>query len=193
MKKVAILLTLFIFASIDSALCDPVKSVKGVEGQVTPVKLGKNKVVMQKKAAPAKKTAGWIKRNQTGSSDVDFLRTLEEKKRFQWVGSADKLISSLEFSETARRNSFVNPLRVKRIESSSDPAKSVLTSARDGNGSFEEGKFSATLRLLQSKEQTFKEIFMGFRFSFDLTSRHLFLEMNVAPATDTTSGVMIRF
>lgn len=193
MKKVAILLTLFIFASINPALCDPVKSAKAVEGQVTPMKLDKNRVVMQKKAAPAKKPAGWIKKNQTGSSDVNFLGTLEEKKRFQWVGSADKLISSLEFSETARRNSFTSPLQVKKIESSPDPSKSVLTSNRDGHGSFGEGKFSATLRLLQSKEQTFKEIFMGFRFSFDLTSRHLFLEMNVAPATDTTSGVMIRF
>ncbi len=194
MKKVSILLTLFIFASMNHALCDPVKSIKGAEGQVTARKIGKNRGVIQKKAAPAKKPTGWIEKNQTEGSDINFLRTLEEKKRSQWVESPDKVISFREFSENALRNQFASPPRVREIKSSSpDSRRLVLTSNRDGNGSFEEGNLLTALRLRQSKEQTFKEIFMGFRFSFDLTSRHVFLQMNVAPSTETTSGFMIRF
>ncbi len=194
MKKVSILLTLFIFASINHALCDPVKSIKGDEAQVTAREMGKNGVVMQKKAAPAKKPTGWIKKNQTARSDINFLRTLEEKERSPWVESPDKVISFRDFSENVWKNQFSSSPQMKEIKSSgSNSRRFVLTSNRYGNGSFEEGNILTTLRLLHSKEHTFKEIFMGFRFSLDLTSRRLFLQMNVAPSTETTSGFMIRF
>jgi len=194
MKKVSILLTLFIFASINHALCDPVKSIKGAEVQVTAREMGKNGVVVQEKAAPAKKPTGWIKKNQTARSNINFLRTLEEKKRSQWVESPDKVISFREFSENVWKNQFFSSSQVREVKSSGpDSRRFVLTSNRDGNGLFEEGNILTTLRLLHSKEQSFKEIFMGFRFSFDLTSRRVFLQMNVAPSTEITSGFMIRF
>ena len=194
MKKVSILLTLFIFASINHALCDPVKSIKGAEVQVTTREMGKNGGVVQEKAAPAKKPTGWIKKNQTARGNINFLRTLEEKKRSQWVESPDKVISFREFSENVWKNQFSSSPQVREVKSSGpDSRRFVWTSNRDGNGLFEEGNILTTLRLMHSKEQTFKEIFMGFRFSFDLTSRRVFLQMNVAPSTEITSGFMIRF
>jgi len=194
MKKVSILLTLFIFASFTRALCDPVKSIKGAEVQATTMKMDKNKVVMQKKTGPAKKPTGWMKKNQPKLRDVNFLRTLEEKKRSQWVESSDEVISSREFLESVWGNKFSSPLQAREIKPSIlDSGKSILKSYSDGNGSFEEGKILTTLKHLQSKEELFKKVFMGFRFSFDLTSRHVFLEMDVAPSTETRSGFMIRF
>ncbi len=194
MKKVPILLTLFIFASFTPALCDSVKSVKGAEDPDTAKKMDKNAVPLRKKAEPAKKTTEWTKKDQSG--DVDFLRTLEAKKRSEWLESPDKVIASLEFSENVLRNQFLNPPPVRAIKSTSSySAKSVLPSFRNGNGSLEEGSLLPPLRLLQSKEQIFlfKEIFMGLRLSFDPTGRRMLLEMNVAPATEATSGFMIRF
>ena len=200
LRKVAILLTLFIFGMIARAWCDPVKSKKGAAIQLTTMKMDENRAVLQKKTVPAKESAEWSKKSQAKLRDVNFLRTLEEKKRSQWVESSDKVIYSREFSENAWRNKFSGPLQVRETKSSSsDSGQSVLKPYPilkpypDGDGSFEEGKILTTLKLLQSREETFKEIFMGFRFSVDLTNGHALLEMNVAPSTEKRSGFMIRF
>ncbi len=194
MKNLSILLTLFIFASFNEALCDPVKSMEGAAVQVTERKIDKNKDVVQKNAAPAKKPAGWIKKNQTPRGDISFLRAREEMTRSLWVESPDKVISSREFLENVWKNHFFSPSHVREVKSSPpDSGRSASMSSRDGIGLSEGGNFLTTLRHLHSKEQTFKEIFMGFRFSFDLTSRRVFLHMDVAPSTETPSGFMIRF
>lgn len=193
MKQVSILLTLFIFGSFVRAWSDPVKSIKDAAVQVTAMKIGVNNALMQKKTEPVKEPAEWLKNSQERLRDVDFLRTLEEKKRSQWVESSDKVISSREFSENVWRNRSTSPLQAREIKSSGfDFGKSFLNSYPDRNGSFEEGKILKTLRLLQSKEETFKQIFMGFCFSFD-PAGHMFLGVNVTPPTETRSGLMIRF
>ena len=194
LRKVAILLTLFIFGMIARAWCDPVKSIKGAAIQLTTMKMDENRAVLQKKTEPAKESAEWFKKNQAKLRVVNFLRTLEEKKRSQWVESSDKVIYSREFLENAWRNKFFSPQQVRETKSSSsDFGQSILKPYPDGDGSFEEGKILTTLKLLQSREETFKEIFMGFRFSVDLTNGHVLLEMNVAPSTEKRSGFMIRF
>lgn len=194
LRKVAILLTLFIFGMIARAWCDPVKSIKGAAIQLTTMKMDENRAVLQKKTVPAKESAEWFKKSQAKLRDVNFLRTLEEKKRSQWVESSDKVIYSREFLENAWRNKFFSPQQVRETKSSSsDSGQSILKPYPDGDGSFEEGKILTTLKLLQSREETFKEIFMGFRFSVDLTNGHVLLEMNVAPSTEKRSGFMIRF
>jgi len=194
MKKVSILLTLFIFGSFVWAWCDPVKSIKDGEVQVTTMTIGKNKAVKQKKTETTNESAGWMKSSQDRLRDVDFLRTLEEKKRSQWIESSDKVISSREFSENVWRNKSSSPLQAREIKSSNfDSGKSFLNFYPDRNSSFEQGEILKTLKLLQSKEETFKQIFMGFRFSFDLTGGHLSLEVNVTPPAETRSGLTIRF
>jgi len=194
LRKVAILLTLFIFGMIARTWCDPVKSINGAAIQLTTIKMDENEAVMQKKTEPAKESTEWLKKSQTKFRDVNFLRTLEEKKRSQWVESSDKLIYSREFLENAWRKKFFSSRQVRETKSSSsDFGQSILKPYPDGNGYFEEGKILTTLRLLKSKEEIFKEIFMGFYFSFDLTNGRVLLEMNVTPSSEKRSGFIIRF
>jgi hypothetical protein len=63
----------------------------------------------------------------------------------------------------------------------------------DKNDSLEQATTFTKLKLLQSREETFKEIFMGVCFSFDLTNGQVLLEMNVTPSTEKRSGFLIRF
>ena len=193
-RKVAILLTLFIFGMIVRAWCDPVKSINSAAIQLTTIKMDENRAVPQKKTEPANESAEWFKKSQAKLRDVDFFKTLEETKRSQWVESSDKVIYSREFLENVWRNKFFSPRQVRETKSSSSGfGQSILKLSPDENGYFEEGKILKTLKLLQSKEEILKEIFMGFRFSFDLTNGHVLLEMNVTPSSDKKSGLAIRF
>jgi len=192
MKKVSILLTLFIFGSFVRAWSDPVKSIKDAAVQVTTMKMGKNNVVKEKRAESTKESAGWMKSSQDRLRDIDFVRILEEKKRSQWVESSDEVISAHEFSENVWANKSSSLLQAREIKSSSfDSRKSILNSYPDINSSFEQGEILKTLKLLQSKEETFKQIFMGFSFSFDLTGGRMSLGVNVTPPAETRSGLMI--
>jgi hypothetical protein len=194
MIKVSILLILFIFACIVRAWADPAKSTKDAANQLTTMKMDKNEAPPHKKAGPVKERTESLKKNPAKFRDVDFLRTLEEKKKSQWLESLDEVIYTREFSENGRRNNFEGPLQVKESKSSgTDSGQSILRPYPDGNGYFGEGRIFKTLRLFKSREETFKEIFMGFRFSFDLTYGHLLLEMNVAPSSEKSSGFAIRF
>ncbi len=194
MKQVAILLILFIFGSTVRAWSDPVKSIKDAAVQVTTMKMGANKTGMQQKIEPLEEPAGWTKNSQDRPRDVDFLRTLEEKKRSRWVESSDKVIASREFSEEIWRNRSSSLLQSREIKSSGfDSERSFLNSYPDRHASFEDGKILRTLKLLQSKEEAFKKIFMGLCFSLDLTGGQMFLEVNVTPPTESRSGLMIRF
>lgn len=156
--------------------------------------MDENKAVMQEKTEPANESAEWFKKSQAKLRNVNFLRTLEEKKRSQWVESPDKLIYSRQFLENAWRNRFLSSREARETKSSTpDSGQSILKPYQDANGYFEEGKILTTLKLLQSKEETLKEIFMGFRFSLDLTNGHVLLEMNVTPSSEKKSGLTIRF
>jgi hypothetical protein len=194
LRRVSILLTLFIFGMIAPAWCDPVKSINGAAIQLTTMKMDENKATMLKKTEPAKGSPEWLKKSQARPRDLNFLRTLEERKRSQWVESSDKVIYSLEFSENVCRNKFSNSLYATETKSlSSGSGQYILKPYPDGDGSFEEAKILTTLRLRQSREETFKEVFMGFRFSLDLTNGHVFLEINLTPSTEKRSGFLIRF
>jgi hypothetical protein len=194
LRKVAVLLTLFIFAMIERAWCDPVKSRNGAAIQLTTMKMDENKAVMREKTELTKRSTEWSKKSQTNFRDINLLRTPEERKWSQWVESPDKLTYSREFLENAWRNRFFSSRQVRENKSSTpDSGQSILKPYQDANGYFEEGKILTTLKLLQSKEETLKEIFMGFRFSLDLTNGHVLLEMNVTPSSEKKSGLTIRF
>jgi len=158
------------------------------------MKMDENKAPMLKRTEPAKRSPEWLKKSQARLRDVNFLRTPPEQKRLQWVELLDRVIYSREFSENVWRNRFSNPLHAPETKSlSSDPGRSTLKANPEGNGSLEQAKTFTKLRLLQSKEETFKEIFMGICFSLDLTNGHVLLEMNVTPPTEKRSGFLIRF
>jgi hypothetical protein len=194
LTKVSILLTLFIFAMIVRAWGDPVKSIHGAAIQLTTMKVDENRAAVLKKTEPAEKSPEWSKKSQARLRDVNFLRTPQEKKRSQVVESLDKMISSREFSEKFWRNKFSSPLHAPETKSSSsDSGQSTLKANPEENGSLEQATTFTKLRLLRSKEETFKEIFMGICFSFDLTNGQMLLEMNVTPSSEKRSGFLIRF
>jgi hypothetical protein len=158
------------------------------------MKMDENKAAVLEKTEPAKGPPEWSKKSQARLRDVNLLRTLEEKKRSQWVESLDKVIYSRELSENVWRNKFSPPLHTTETKpSSSESGESGFKAYPDENGSFEQAKTPTKLKLLQSREETFKEIFMGICLSFDLTNGHVFLEMNVTPSTEKRSGFLIRF
>lgn len=193
-RRVSILLTLFIFGVITRAWCDPVKSINGAAIQLTTMKAGENKAGVQTKTKSAKGPAEWSKKSQARLSDMNLLRAQEERKKPQMVESLDEVIYSREFSENVWRNIISNPLHARETKSSrSDSGQSALRAYPGENGSSEQSKTFTKLKLLQSKEETSKEIFMGVCFSFDLTNGHVFLEMNVTPSSEKRSGFSIRF
>jgi len=194
LRKVAILSTLFIFGMIYRAWCDPVKSIKGATIQLTTMKMDKNRAVMQARTEPVKESAEWLKKSQADFRDVNLLKTPEEKKRSQWVKSLDNVIYSREFSENDWRNKFSSPPEVRETKSSSSNSGQFISKpSSDGNGYFEVEKILTTLKLLQSRENPLREIFVGFLFSFDLTKGHVQLEMNVTPSSEKRSGFIVRF
>jgi len=156
--------------------------------------MDENKVALQKKTERAKETTGWSKKGQAGPGDVDFLGMLEEKKKSQWVIPPDKVFCSQAFPGNLWRNKFLTPPQGKETKSStSDLGQSILNLPPEEDGYLQEGKILRTLYLLQWKEQMLRDMFMGLRFTFDLTNGHALLEVNVTPSSGKRSGLTIRF
>ena len=122
------------------------------------------------------------------------MKPQEEKKWWQWAESWDEVISSREFLQNAWRDKLFNSQQIREPKSSSTEfGQTILKPSADENGYFEQGKILTLLKLLHAKEETFKEIFMGFRFSFHPTNGRVLLEMNVSPSSEKRSGLIIRF
>jgi len=193
-KRVAILLTLFIFGNAIHAWCDPVKTTKNNDTPLKAMKIDGIKALLLKKAGPANEPADSSKGPQTKFEDGDLLRILEEKMRFLWQGSWDEMISIREFSRSGRGYNFFGPPQLKDLKSSgSDSGQSILKPPPDEEGYFGDVTMLRTLRLLSSREETLKKMFMGLSFSLDLTYGHLLLEMNVTPSSERKSGFIIHF
>jgi hypothetical protein len=196
-RKIPILLTLSIFGITAQAWAESVKSINNAVSQLTLIKMDVNQVVMLKRTEPTNEPTQPLQETKAKFQDINFLRPLREKKWSQWGESLDKVIYSYEFSQNAWKNKFLSPRQATETKPSrSDSGQSIfiLKPYPDGNGYSEEGKIPTTLRLLQSKrEEIFREIFMGLRFSFDLMNGAIFLEMNVTPSSEKGSGLIIRF
>ncbi len=211
-KKVSILLALFIFGIFTQVWADSVKSINNAANQLTIMKMDENEVVMQKKKELTKEPTKSSKKRKAkfppvmpysdygaimGSAkpDVNFLKALEEKKKPRLIVSLDKVIYSYKHSQVDGRDKFLTFQDVIKTKSSnSDFGQPFLKPYPDGNKYFEEGRILTTFKLLQSKrEEIFKEIFMGFRFSFNPMSGHMFLEMNVTSSSENGPGLIIPF
>ena len=212
MKKVSILLILFIFGISTQVWADSVKSMNHASNPIKAIKMDEKNGNVQKEMGPGKEPLKMTKKRRAGfqsavpylydgaimvssEPDVNFLITLEQKKRSQWIDSLNPVISTYEFSQKDGGEKFLNFQKVSEIKSShQDFNLSALRPSPNGNTHFEEKGILTTLKLLQSKrDEIFKEIFMGFRFSFKPMSGRLFLEMNVTPSPEKDPGVMIPF
>jgi hypothetical protein len=208
--KVAILLTLFIFAIFIQVWANPVKSINDAANQVTIMKMDENKGALQKKKSHAKEAVKSSKKSQVTSQfgiqqtddgfmmsrfklDINYLKAVKAKKSLL-TDFLDKVIFSYDFAQKGWRNHFPSFMEVAEAKSSdSDVSQSVLRSYPTGSRHFEEEKILDTFKLLQFKRKDIsKEIFLGFRFSFNPVRGHLFLEMNAIPS-EKGPGLIIPF
>jgi hypothetical protein len=208
--KVAILLTLFIFAIFIQVWANPVKSINDAANQETIMKMEENKGALQKKKSRAKETVKSSKKSQVTSQfgiqqtddgfmmsrsklDINFLKAVKAKKSLL-TDFLDKVIFSYDFAQKGWRNHFPSFMEVAEAKSSDpDVSQSVLRSYPTGSRHFEEEKILDTFKLLQFKRKDIsKEIFMGFRFSFNPVRGHVFLEMNAIPS-EKGPGLIIPF
>ena len=174
--------------------------------------MDENKVAIQKRAGGTK---GSIKsfakpKPQTQSSipysddgeiivstqfNANFLKTLKEKEKSPLAKPFDNMIFFNGFSQKAWGEKLINFRGVAEAKSTNpEVSPSYVRSSPPGNKYFEERKILETFKLLQFKrEEIYKEIFMGFHFSFNPLSGHLFLEMNAIPSFEKDSGFVIPF
>lgn len=210
--KIVSLSFLFIFGVITEIGADPSKSINNAVNQEATIKMNENEISIQKKLRSAKDPDESLKKRkvkfQSGPLsteegelmsgkifDVNLLKISEKKKKPLLLEHLDKIIYVSKFSQDAGREKFLTFWEVAKTNSSnSDFGQFVLKPYQNGTKDLEKEKTSETLKLLQSKrEEMFREIFFGFRFSFNPMSGHNFLEMNVAPSFEKGPGIIIPF
>ena len=209
-RKISILLPLFIFGITTQVWADSVKSLNNHVNQETIMKMEENKGALQKKKSRAKETVKSSKKSQVTSQfgiqqtddgfmmsrsklDINYLKAAKAKKSLM-TDFLDKVIFSYDFAQKGWRNHFPSFMEVAEAKSSDpDVSQSVLRSYPTGSRHFEEEKILDTFKLLQFKRKDIsKEIFMGFRFSFNPVRGHVFLEMNAIPS-DKGPGLIFPF
>ena len=210
-NKISILLTFFIFVMVIQVEANDVKSVKYAANQDMIIKMDKNAGIRQKRIEPVKVPARSTKKpkagfqsvglfDYTGKLDspklgVNFLKALEEMKKLQLTDSLHKVIYSYQFFQYVWRDRFLSSPEINGTKSSNSVSgQSISNPYPNGDNYFGEANSLPTFKLLQSKrEETFKEIFMGFRLSFDPKSTHMLVEMNISPSYEKGPGVIIPF
>ena len=209
--NVPILLILFIFAIVTHAWSDPDKSMNVAKNRLTTVKMDENKGVLQKKRKPAQMSPRSIRKENSKShsvlpcpedgatiastqSDVDFLKAVVEKRRTRWI-DLNQILNSPEFLRTTRNNNFFGSRDALTIIAlNADSNQPISKPSPAGSKYFEgETKLETLKHLETKKEEILREIFMGLRFSFTPTSRHVVLEMNVIPSYERGPGLIIPF
>ena len=210
-KKISILLTFFISVMGTQAGADEVKSVKYTPYRDKIIKMDENTGATQKRMEPVKKPARSTKKTKAGFQSVglsdyagkldspklgaNFLKTFEEMKKLQLTDSLHKVIYSYRFFQDVWKDRFLSSLEINGTKSSnSGSGQSISNPHPNGGNYFGEAELLPTFKLLQSKrEETFKEIFMGFRLSFGPKRTHLLVEMNISPSSEKGPGVIIPF
>jgi hypothetical protein len=211
-KKVSILLPLFIFGISPDGWPDSIKSIHYTANPLTTMKMDENDGPVQKRMESVMKTTKSLEKSKTPSQpdllhsddgarmndikpDIDFLQALEEKKRSPLKECLDKVVFSYDLVQNLWNHRFSYSIGVAEAKSSNPGVgQSYFGSYPSENQNLEQGKILATFRLRQSKkDELFKEIFMGFRFSFNPLSGHMFLGMNANPSSETGTGIVIPF
>jgi hypothetical protein len=210
--KHAILSLLFTLGFITQIWADPIKSINNAANQETTMKMNKNEIAIEEKTRPAKNPNASLKKHkakfQSGTSYIDdgvimsskkygvnFLKIVKEREKPLLTEPLDRVIYSCKFSQDAGREEFSNFQEVtKTTYSNSDFGQFIPRPYQNGNKYLEEERTLTTLKLLQAKkEEIFKEIFLGFRFSFNPMNGHRLLEMNITPSFEKGPGITIPF
>ncbi len=210
--RTSILSFLFIFAMAPCAGGDSDKSINDGAHRISTMKMNGNRGAVQKKKSPKLSPVKPLKRENSKSGsglgpleeksvlaaikrDMDFLNRVEEKRKAEWI-HPDHILESPGFSQANSAQDFLNGRGVHVIpfpnKAFDDPIpKSVLSGGKHLGVAT---KLEALKHLESRKEEPLREIFMGLRFSFIPTSRHMILEMNVnTPFSENGPGLMIPF
>lgn len=210
-KKVSILLILFIFGTIAPGWTDEVKSIDNMTNQEIREIMDKNKATLREKKRLAITATQLSKITQNRSPTnipyidyglrvrratlkINFLKAVEENKRSPLSECLDRVISSYDFVQHVWKDKLFNFMGTAEAHlSKPELSQSNLGSPSTGNKYFDEDKFLDKFMLLKPKrEEIFKEIFMELRLTYIPVSRHVFLEMNVTPSENKT-GFIISF
>jgi hypothetical protein len=210
--EIVILSFLCILGITSQAWAGSVKSIDNGANQGRIVKMDANATLLQKKKGPAKEPIKQSKnrniRFYKGISysdygaiigdtklNINFLKAVEEKKGSRLTEWLHKIISSYDFVENVWKDKpsyFVGAAEAR--SSNPENSHSHLGSYSPGNRYVEERRAPDTLKLLQpKKEELFREIFMGLRFSFTPLSGHMFLDLSATPSPETGTGILVRF
>jgi hypothetical protein len=211
-KKVSILLPLFIFGITPHVWPDSIKSMNNTANPLATMKMDANDGAVQKKMESVEKTAKPLIESRARSQpalsysddgammddtkqDVNFSKAVEKKKKSSLTECLDKVIFSYNFVQNVWNDRFSYVVGAAEARSSNpEVSQSHLGSYPPGKQYFEEGRVLATFKFLHPKrEELFKEIFMGFRFSFNPLSGHMFLDMNANPSSEARTGIIIPF
>jgi len=208
LKKVSILFLLFIFGIATHVWPDSIKSMDNTANQLTTMKMDENKAPVQKKKKPIQSSNKHKGKSQSvlpysdygammgdAKPDINFLKAVEEKKGSSLTECLDKVIFSYNFVQNVWNDRFSYFVGIAEARSSNPEVNpSHLGSFQPGNQYIGQERILTKFRLLQSKkDELFKEIFMGFRFSFNPLNGHMFLEMNATPSSEAGPGIIIPF
>jgi len=210
-KRVAILFLLFIFGVITQAWADAVKSIDVDANQAKIMKIHENHSVIQNKARITKDPDESLKPSEStfpsetsytdhgvvadvAKPNAIFSKTLKKSAKLQWMEFLDKVIYSYVFFDNAWRDRFLTLQGVLETRLSGvDYGKPTLKPFPNENEINERRIWEAFEFLQPKREEIFKEMFIGFRFSFYPTSGHMLLLMNTSPSSDSELGLMIPF
>jgi len=213
----SILLTFFIFVTVNQARADDVKSMENTINRDTVIKMDENRVgvlkrtelvgestTFQKKPkARFQSTVSYLNLNHgtiTGSKTklrFNFLRVLEQEKKLHLSESLQKVIYSFQFLQDPWSDRFLHTRETNDTNSSASNFGQAAPNPYlnpDRERYFEDGKIQSTLKLLQlKKEEIFNEVFVGFRFSFGGKTTHTLPEMRISPSLEKGAGLIIAF
>jgi len=167
-KRITILLFLFIFGIVTWVWADPAGTLNGN------FYLGKGQ-----------------DDNKFGLNSL--LESLRENKGSKLIESIDRLFSLYKIDETTWRYKFLDHQGVKETKSlNSEFSTSISKFYPNSNRYVEEEGTKAIFELLQSKSKR-AEIFILFHLFFNPKRDQMFLEMNLTPSSDKGVNFFIPF
>lgn len=210
-KKVSILLILFIYGFIAPGWADEVKPIHNRTNQEIRIKVDGNKRTLREKKGPAKTTTQLSGKNQNRSLTdipyidygarvrrttlkINFVKAVEDRKRIPLTECMDSVIFSYDFAQHVWKDKLFNFMGTAEAHlSKPESSPSILGSPSTINKYFDEGRVLDKFKPFKSKrEEIFKAIFMEFRLTYNPVSQRVLLKMNVTPSEDEP-GFIIPF
>lgn len=183
-KRITILLQLFIFCIVIQVWADTTGTLNGTFYEESIIKMNK----LEERHQPG------ISYKDDGEVPEDaFLESPKANKKLKLIESIEKIISYYKFGETTWRYKFLDHQGVKETKSlNSEYGQSILKLHSNVNRYLEEGGTQVTFELFQSKLKR-TEIFILFNLSFNPKAELIFLEMHLTPSSGKGVNFFIPF